>query len=535
MALVIKITAQNKQAVEEIRRVAREAGAKVEELGAKTKAAAAKTTTAWSGALDVIKRFAGPIGVGAAILGIKRMLSSVIDFGDKIGKMSKATGISTELLSGLGFAAERSGASFEGATRGVRNLLRRMQDVKDGLIEGRRAFDEIGVSVQDSSGQMRDVEDVMLDVADRFKTMTSETERAALAQEIFGRAGLELVPLLREGREGIEKLTARAQELGIVLDQEAAQKAEDAKDAMTDFGTALRGLSIRLTADVLPPLTKVTNALADLFALIDKKRDFGIIGQLLMGDLSDRDAVLSFLEQAAEKEGVVTEKARAHREELEELRAAIPIEEIEEFRDVIPPDFNPFELTRKEAEAMRRPLLDMANSASVARDRLKDWTPALIEAKPEISAVGIEFSDQEVTLLRISRMIQRDIANAITDLIFKARSLGDIFSGILKSVVRIGIELGVRALAAEAGIPTFQHGGLAPGGLALVGERGPELVNLPRGAQVITAERTREIIRETGNSINVTVTARSFDRNYVKFELIPMIRRELEAGQVLKR
>lgn len=44
----------------------------------------------------------------------------------------------------------------------------------------------------------------------------------------------------------------------------------------------------------------------------------------------------------------------------------------------------------------------------------------------------------------------------------------------------------------------------APGGIALVGERGPELVNLPRHSQVFSAGQTATALRGGGSNVNVT-------------------------------
>jgi len=56
----------------------------------------------------------------------------------------------------------------------------------------------------------------------------------------------------------------------------------------------------------------------------------------------------------------------------------------------------------------------------------------------------------------------------------------------------------------SGGLSSFFASGTtsAPGGLALVGEQGPELVNLPRGAQVFNASDTRKMLSETSGSIS---------------------------------
>ena len=51
----------------------------------------------------------------------------------------------------------------------------------------------------------------------------------------------------------------------------------------------------------------------------------------------------------------------------------------------------------------------------------------------------------------------------------------------------------------------FASGGVSRGGMALVGERGPELVNLPAGARVYSNRQTRGM---SGNTIHVNVNGR---------------------------
>jgi hypothetical protein len=55
-------------------------------------------------------------------------------------------------------------------------------------------------------------------------------------------------------------------------------------------------------------------------------------------------------------------------------------------------------------------------------------------------------------------------------------------------------------------IPGFATGtNFAPGGMALVGESGPELVSLPRGSRVDNASRTAQQLGAVGSEINITI------------------------------
>lgn len=219
-----------------------------------------------NGLAGSVKGFVGAF-VGIAIFakvvsGLKNVITGTIKARDEIAKFSKATGTSVEFLSAIGFAAERSGASLQAVQIGMRRLIRSMQDAKDGLAEGVRKFEQLGISALDASGSMRNSEDVFIDIADRIAAMTNETEKAAIAQEIFGKSGLALVPLLEEGSVGIEKLMEKARELGIVFDQEAAVAAEKAADAMTDFDTATTAMGQNITTVAIPAITNLFNVLS---------------------------------------------------------------------------------------------------------------------------------------------------------------------------------------------------------------------------------------------------------------------------------
>jgi tape measure domain-containing protein len=108
-----------------------------------------------------------------------------------------------------------------------------------------------------------------------------------------------------------------------------------------------------------------------------------------------------------------------------------------------------------------------------------------------------------------------NLNDGLADAIMGVKSLGQAFSDMAKQVIADLIKIAIRKAIIEPlagalfggggfGIPGFANGTrFAPGGLAVVGERGPELVNLPRGSQVIPNKDVRG-----GSGINITVDAR---------------------------
>lgn len=83
-------------------------------------------------------------------------------------------------------------------------------------------------------------------------------------------------------------------------------------------------------------------------------------------------------------------------------------------------------------------------------------------------------------------------------------------------------------LIASQPMPAFANGGMSSGGLALVGERGPEIVNLPRGAEVNTAEKSKTMM---GNSITIGSIVANDPIEFFRKLSIQIKRSEMARGQ----
>jgi len=201
------------------------------------------------------------------VTGFGAIIKQAAATGDAFHKMSLRTGETVEDLSALKFAAERSGTSIETVETGILRLARNMNDTAQGVGEAKDSFERLGVEVTDANGELRSGTDVMLDVADALQSVESDTEKAAIAAEIFGRsAGPKLLPLLKEGQGGIEALMAKAGELGGVMSTEMAADAAAFEDAMTDMKTAMAGVGREIASGLLPKLTTMATDVSEAFA-----------------------------------------------------------------------------------------------------------------------------------------------------------------------------------------------------------------------------------------------------------------------------
>ena len=96
------------------------------------------------------------------------------------------------------------------------------------------------MSVTGNNGQLKDSEDLFMEVARALSLETNETKKAALAQEIFGRSGQAMLPMLRDGEEGLLALMEEAKRLGLIMSKEDAKAAADLKDAWTRLWSAAK-------------------------------------------------------------------------------------------------------------------------------------------------------------------------------------------------------------------------------------------------------------------------------------------------------
>jgi len=192
--------------------------------------------------------------IAAPLVASAKIFSSA---GDRLGKLSKRTGIAVEALSELEFAAERSGSNLDGVEKSVRRMQRSIYDLERGLSTSKDAFGDLGLSLQDLQGLSPD-EQFML-IASRLRAVQDASKKAAIAQQLFGRSGTELLPLL----DSVEELRQRAHELGLTISTEDAEAAEHFTDVMGDVWRVIRRTGFAVGASLAPTLQDLAGRIVE--------------------------------------------------------------------------------------------------------------------------------------------------------------------------------------------------------------------------------------------------------------------------------
>lgn len=211
-------------------------------------------------AVSVASKFAlvgAAIGAAVSAIGFK----AAVDAADDLAKLSQRTGVTVADLSSLQLAADLSGASLEDVGKGFRQLSVRMVEAAGGSKEAKAAFDAIGVSVRNSQGNLRSADDVFAEISGRFAGFADGAGKAAIANEIFGRSGTQLIPLLNQLAGNLDEARKEARDLGVVIESELATAAEKFNDDLDRLATVSKRFGLSLARELLPVLNEITNSL----------------------------------------------------------------------------------------------------------------------------------------------------------------------------------------------------------------------------------------------------------------------------------
>lgn len=212
---------------------------------------ASKNLTGSFGKLGAAAKTALPFIGGAAVVGgFTKMIKMTAEAGDKFAKMSQKVGISVETLSTFDHVAKLSGITIDTVAVGLRRFAQNALDMSRGIGEAKREFEALGIPVTDASGKVREMEDLLLDVAELFSRMEDGTVKTAMAMRLFGRSGTEMIPMLNKGREGIRNMMKEAEKLGLVFSAEKAKEMERFNDNMLRMKNQMKGLAFQ----IMPPL-----------------------------------------------------------------------------------------------------------------------------------------------------------------------------------------------------------------------------------------------------------------------------------------
>ena len=201
--------------------------------------------------------FAGLVGVGA----LGAFSKDLISLGDRLQKVSIQTGIAVEELEILQFAASQAGVGTDQLNAAVQKFSINVGKAEDGTKLQADAFEALGISIKDASGNLKGQSTLFVEVADAIAGIEEPAVKARLASDLFGRTGVELLALLNLGAIGISNYGETLREAGGIIGKTASDDFSAFNDQLDLLNRSLRGKFVPTLIAVIPALTALAENL----------------------------------------------------------------------------------------------------------------------------------------------------------------------------------------------------------------------------------------------------------------------------------
>lgn len=229
--------------------------------------------------------------LGAAVVAAgKQVWDATVDMGkfaDGLLTTAEQTGISTTALQEWGYASQFIDTEVETITKSMAKMTKGLLDAKEGTGKNAEAFELLGVSLKDSSGNLRKAEDIFYSAIDALGKVGNETERDAIAMQLFGKSALELNPLINAGSEAFKALGAEAQNMGLIMSEDTVGAFGAFDDSMNVMNSTIDAVKTSFLTAMLPAMEKIGGVVQ---MLVDKFNDWlkSDGAQALLASLTDK-------------------------------------------------------------------------------------------------------------------------------------------------------------------------------------------------------------------------------------------------------
>lgn len=231
---------------------------------------------------DVLKaNLAGDLikgGLRALVQGVRQLGNNLVGtgrdaatFADEINTLSIQTSANVQDLQKYSVVAELVDTSLETMASSMAKNVRSMNS-------GKEAYEQLGVSVRDESGALRDANTVYWETIDALGKVDDETQRDALAMEIFGKSAQDLNPLIEQGSDGIKELTDRAEKMNAVLSEDSINALGALDDSIQWLKATFTGTGRLIAAAFAPAATSIIESATDAGSALN-----GLIDAMMNG------------------------------------------------------------------------------------------------------------------------------------------------------------------------------------------------------------------------------------------------------------
>ncbi|WP_066499871.1 hypothetical protein [Abyssisolibacter fermentans] len=252
---------------------------------AKTDKHAESLATKFTKGAKTVAKWGAAIGAGATIAGgaLLTVANKAAATTDNIDKMSQKLGMSRKAYQEWDFILSQNGASIDSLGAGMKTLTNQVDELGKGGKVATEAFGELGLSYEDMAGLTQ--EQIFEKTIVALQGVEDTTKRAAIANDLLGRSGQELAPLLNAGADSVEQMKKKASELGIVLGDKAIDSGVKYTDTMDQMKRMLGSFVTKIGVQAIPMMQDFMNWIIKNMPSIQSKIEtaFNIINAIIDG------------------------------------------------------------------------------------------------------------------------------------------------------------------------------------------------------------------------------------------------------------
>jgi hypothetical protein len=214
-------------------------------------------------AIDYMDKMARRAALGAVALvgSVVALTRSSANQIDALAKQARQVGILTQDFQAMSLVANEAGVSTENLTNMIGLMQRNVVELGRGTASQTRAFQQLGVSLQDLQGLSPDQQ--FDRIATALAGVQDPAQRTALAMEVFGRSGRAAINMLDGYTDALEDARRFQEGFGLAVGQQSAQAVERANDALGRLGMGFRGLGNILAVELAPRLERFANSMIE--------------------------------------------------------------------------------------------------------------------------------------------------------------------------------------------------------------------------------------------------------------------------------
>lgn len=191
--------------------------------------------------------------IAAVAAGAIAVTRNAAAMGDAIGDSAKAAGMSTDAFQEYRFALKEAAAMTdeEFASAAIR-LNKTLGEARSGSLAAVKAFDAIGVSQAQLADSSFSTDAAMAAFIAKMEATTDPALAAAMATDLFGKAGASLGAGLSGVPGQVGSLVERARELGVVMNGDAVKAAGEFDQKMNELGAQFEAVKMKIAEVLLP-------------------------------------------------------------------------------------------------------------------------------------------------------------------------------------------------------------------------------------------------------------------------------------------